>query len=294
MNIESLKYFLSVEKYNSFSLAAEELCISQSSLSKHVKKLEAELNCMLFERCTRHVNLTDAGITLKKYALNIIDNYDDLLIDINKYTCSCPKLSIGYIPVINQYNIANLIGSFKNKVLDLQLTFHEGEHSDTLNLLFSQKIDFAFLRSDTLDCSNLDITPLAEDELVLIVPKSHPISKRKYVSISELSNESFISLGKNSGVYDFFVSECNKASFEPNVVCFNSRIENIIGLVSAGMGISPLMRKTVECFDKKNISLVLLKEKIHSNLCLVHLKDKKLSKIEKEFKNYLIKNTPPR
>ena len=60
------------------------------------------------------------------------------------------------------------------------------------------------------------------------------------------------------------------------------------------MGISPLMRKTVECFDKKNISLVLLKEKIYSNLCLVHLKDKKLSKTENEFKNSLIKNTPLR
>ena len=275
MNIESLKYFLTVEKNNSFSLAAEELCISQSSLSKHIKKLETELNCILFERCTRHVNLTDAGISLKKYASNIIANYDELLIDINKFTSSCPKQSIGYIPVITQYNIANLIGDFKNKVTNLQLTFHEGEHVEVLNLLLSQKIDFAFLRSDILDYSNLDITPLAQDELVLIVPKSHQLSIRKYVSISELSNESFISLGRNSGVYDFFVSECNKASFEPNIVCFNSRIENIIGLVSAGMGISPLMRKTVECFDKKNISLVLLKEKIYSNLCLVHLKDKK-------------------
>ena len=290
MNIESLKYFLAVEKYNSFSLAAEELCISQSSLSKHIKKLETELNCVLFERCTRHVNLTDAGISLKKYALSIVANYNELLIYINKFTSSCPKLSIGYIPVINQYNIANLIGDFKTKITDLQLTFHEGEHAEILNLLLSQKIDFAFLRSDVLDYSNLDITPLTEDELVLIVPKSHPLSKRKYVSISELSNESFISLGKKSGVYDFFVSECSKASFEPNVICFNSRIENIIGLVSAGMGISPLMRKAVECFDKKNISIVLLKEKIYSTLCLVHLKDKNFSKVEKDFKNFLINN----
>ena len=125
---------------------------------------------------------------------------------------------------------------------------------------------------------------------MLIVPKSHPLSKRKYVSISELSNESFISLGKNSGVYDFFVSECMKASFEPNVVCFNSRIENIIGLVSAGKGISPLMIKSVECFDKKNISIVLLKEKIYSTLSLVHLKDKNSSKVEKDFKKFLINN----
>ena len=289
MNIESLKYFLAVEKYNSFSLAAEELCISQSSLSKHIKKLEIELNCVLFERCTRHVNLTDAGISLKKYALSIVANYNELLIYINKFTSS-PKLSIGYIPVITQYNIANIIGNFKTKITDLQLAFHEGEHAEILNLLLSQKIDFAFLRSDILDYSNLDITPLTKDELVLIVPKSHPLSKRKYVSISELSNESFISLGKKSGVYDFFVSECNKASFEPNVICFNSRIENIIGLVSAGMGISPLMRKSVECFDKKNISIVLLKEKIYSTLCLVHLKNKNFSKVEKDFKNFLINN----
>ena len=49
MNIESLKYFLSVEKYNSFSLAAEELCISQSSLSKHIKKIrKVNFNCVLF------------------------------------------------------------------------------------------------------------------------------------------------------------------------------------------------------------------------------------------------------
>ena len=71
----------------------------------------------------------------------------------------------------------------------------------------------------------------------------------------------------------------------------NIRIENIIGLVSAGMGISPLMKKTVECFDKKNVSTVLFKEQIHSNLCLVYLKNRKLSKIERDFEQYLINCT---
>lgn len=135
---------------------------------------------------------------------------------MNKFTSSFPKLSIGYIPVINQYNIANLIGRFNSKVTDLQLIFHEGEHSEILNLLLSQKIDFAFLRSDTLDYSNLDITQLAQDELVLIVPKTHPLSKKKYVSISELSNENFISLGKNSGVYDFLLASVK--SFHSNLM----------------------------------------------------------------------------
>lgn len=288
MNIESLKYFLNIAKYNSFSLAAEELCISQSSLSKHIKKLEVELNCILFDRSTRSIKLTPAGIDLKKYASNIIDNYNELLIDLNKYSCSIPKLSIGYIPVINQYNIANYIGKFKNKHTNLELELIEGEHSEILDLLLNNKIDFAILRSDSLNLDNLCISELAKDELVIITSKNHSIANKKYVSLKNLSKENFISLGENSGVYSLFVKECKKYDFEPNILCFNSRIENILGLVSAELGIAPLMKRSVECFNKNTVSTVLLKENISSSLCLIHLKDKSLSQFELEFKNYII------
>ncbi|MGG7144803.1 LysR substrate-binding domain-containing protein [Clostridium nigeriense] len=288
MNIESLKYFLNIEKYNSFSLAAEELCISQSSLSKHIKKLETELNCILFDRSTRSLKLTPAGISLKKYASNIIDNYNELILDLNKYSYAIPKMSIGYIPVINQYNIANYIGKFKNKHNELELKLIEGEHSEILDLLLNNKIDFAIIRSTSLNTDNLCVSELSKDELVIITSKNHPIANRKYVPLKNLSKENFISLGENSGVYNLFVEECRKYNFEPNILCFNSRIENILGLVSAELGIAPLMKRSVECFDKKDISTILLKENISSSLCLIHLKDKVLSQLELEFKNYLI------
>ncbi|MGG7057765.1 LysR substrate-binding domain-containing protein [Clostridium tertium] len=288
MNIESLKYFLNIEKYNSFSLAAEELCISQSSLSKHIKKLETELNCILFDRSTRSLKLTPAGISLKKYASNIIDNYNELILDLNKYSYAIPKMSIGYIPVINQYNIANYIGKFKNKHNELELKLIEGEHSEILDLLLNNKIDFAIIRITSLNTDNLCVSELSKDELVIITSKNHPIANRKYVPLKNLSKENFISLGENSGVYNLFVEECRKYNFEPNILCFNSRIENILGLVSAELGIAPLMKRSVECFDKKDISTILLKENISSSLCLIHLKDKVLSQLELEFKNYLI------
>lgn len=291
MNIESLKYFLNIEKYNSFSLAAEELCISQSALSKHIKKLETELNCKLFDRSNRSLKLTPAGVSLKKYALNILDNYTELILDLNKYTYSTPKFSIGYIPVINQYKIANHIGKFKNKYNNLELKFIEGEHSEILNLLLNNKIDFAIIRNNSLNLDNLSISELAKDELVIITSKNHPIANKKYISLKNLSKENFISLGKNSGVYNLFLEECRKYNFEPNIVCFNSRIENILGLVSAELGIAPLMKRSVECFNKKDISTVLLKENLSNNLCLIHLKNKNLSNIELEFKNYLISCT---
>lgn len=287
MNIETLKYFLEVEKHNSFSMAAEELCISQSSLSKHIKKLEKELNCKLFDRSTRNVRLTNEGTKVKEYGERIIDNHHRLISDLQQYSLKGPRLSIGYIPVINQYNIATKIGEFKKNHPKLNITFQEGEHQEILNLLISKKIDFAILRSDNLDINNLNITSLSEDELVIIMPKIHPLSQKKYISLKDLSDEKFISLGKNSGVYYSFLKHCREVGFEPNVICFNSRIENIIGLVAAGMGVSPIMKKTVECFNRNNIATILLKEKIYSNLCLIHLEDKELNDIEKTFKSYL-------
>lgn len=290
MTIDQLIYFLTIEKHRSFSLAAEDLCLSQSSLSKQIKKLESELNCPLFERCTRSVQLTPAGITFQKYAQKLVIDYHQMKLELSTFSTQRPKLSIGYIPVITQYNITTLIGRFKQATPDLQLEFQEGEHKDILDLLLNHKIEFAFLRGELLDETLFNLTPLTEDELVLIVPKNHPLAKKKYVSLTEVKNESFISLGPNSGVYTLFLKACERYSFTPHISCFNSRIENIIGLVSAGMGISPLMRRSVECFDRKDIEIILLKETIHSQLCLVHLTDKKLTRIEDEFKNYLLQN----
>ena len=288
MDIESLKYFLAIDKFSNFSSAAEELCISQSSLSKHIKKLESELECTLFIRGTRQTELTPAGIILKEYAINSINEYNSLLSNLNRFSSNNPVLSIGYIPIITQYNIANHIGHFCNLYENVKMNFEEGEHNQILELLLSHKINFAILRNEGLDPLAFDITPLADDELAIIVPKTHPFSKKKYVSIKDLSQEKIISLGKNSGIYSLFMNECNKYSFNPNIICFNSRIENILGLVSAGMGISPLMKKSVECFNKCDIRIILLKEKINNQLCIVHLKNKKLNTTEKNFKSQLI------
>lgn len=291
VTIDQLIYFLAVEKHRSFSLAAEDLYLSQSSLSKQIKKLETELNCTLFERCTRSVQLTPAGVAFKTHAQQLVDNYHQMKHDLSAFSMPHQKLSIGYIPVITQYNIANSIGQFKQSVPDLQLEFQEGEHNEIIDLLLTHQITFAFLRGELLDKNLFNLTPLSQDELVLIVAKNHPLAKKKYVSLMEVQDESFISLSVNSGVYHLFLSACERNNFTPHISCLNSRIENIIGLVSAGMGISPLMKRSIECFNRQNIEIILLKETIYSQLCLAHLANKPLTKFEQQFKNYIIQNS---
>jgi DNA-binding transcriptional LysR family regulator len=75
MDFNQLNYFLTVVKYKHFTLASEELCISQSSLSKHIKALESELGIQLLDRSTRNLQLTPFGEEFLTFCQRAIDDY---------------------------------------------------------------------------------------------------------------------------------------------------------------------------------------------------------------------------
>jgi DNA-binding transcriptional LysR family regulator len=78
MEIQQLKYFLGVVEHKYFTSAAAEFCISQSSLSKHIKSLEDELQVKLLDRSTRSVKLTEAGSDFFTYATQIVETYNEM------------------------------------------------------------------------------------------------------------------------------------------------------------------------------------------------------------------------
>lgn len=85
MTIAQLQYFLTIRKYLSFSNAADELCITQSAISKQIKSLEGELNTLLFDRRTRTISLTPAGEEFVLYAEKILANYNEMMSNMKKH-----------------------------------------------------------------------------------------------------------------------------------------------------------------------------------------------------------------
>lgn len=290
MTIEQIKYFLTIEELKNFSLAADELCISQSSLSKHIKKLEEELNITLFDRNTRNLKLTAAGEEFKHSCKLILDEYNLLMSKLKKYGVKKDTISLATIPVLNQYGLTSSIAKFIKKHPSFKLNIEEMVHVNILNKLKSGEIDIAFMRSDYLSENEFHINNIASDELVLLVPKNHPLATKKYVSLSDLSKESFILLDENSGIYEICMKSCERAGFTPNILYCHSRIETILGLVGAGVGVTLLMNKTTKCFNNYNISTVLLNNKITSTLSLVTYKNKKISRTCETLKEFLIKS----
>jgi DNA-binding transcriptional LysR family regulator len=287
MEIRQLKFFIKVAERKNFTIAAEELCISQSSLSKHIKTLENELEVRLFDRSKRRVKLTKAGIELIDYANLMINTHNDMHIAMNEYKESNRKtLTIGTIPVMTQYGIPSLIASFTKKNIDIDIRITEGTGPEILSFLDNSKIDLALIRTVSLSEDIYKINPMIDDDLVMIVSKNHQFANKSSVDLAKASKDDFVFLDSGAGVYDISLKACRESGFEPKVIYNYSRIETIIGIVAEGIGIALLMRKVVEFFNNKDVVMVELDKKVTTTLALVSQTQKKSTEAMNKFYSY--------
>src|SRR3954447_10754713 len=137
MNIEQLKYVMAIVKHQHLTNASYEVSISQSSLSKYLKKVEEELGgVQLFDRTTRNVKLTAAGQEFSKYASRIIAEYENMMSAMEEFTSlERGGLSVGTIPVYSSRGLISLFTSFQKKYPGIQLEIKEKLTNELIDLL---------------------------------------------------------------------------------------------------------------------------------------------------------------
>jgi len=289
MDIKQIEYFVSIVDTGSFSLAAEELYISQSSLSKQIIALEKELGVKLFDRSKRKIALTEAGIMFHKHALDFKKTNQALLFDLNELKKSTPSLTIAAIPVTAQYGITSHIAQFKKAYPQINFTLEERQSSTILPALSQHKYDLAFVRDYKIDANVYSSLPVASDKLIVAVSREHHLAKRNYVSLAELSDENFIMFNKGTLIYELSINSCNSAGFEPRIFYTASRAASIIDMVSSNSGIALIMEKVLNYYNRFEIVAVLLEQTIESKIILIYPKNKKPSKPAKTFLDFMKK-----
>lgn len=290
MNIKQIQYFLSIAETGSFSVAADNLYISQSSLSKQIIALEKNLDVQLFDRSKRKVSLTEAGNTFHKHAQNFNELYKSMVVEIGEFRNTQPTLSIAAIPVIAQYGITAYIAKFRAAYPDINLVLEEREASTVLPALIQNKYDLAFVRDYGVDTEQFSTLEVVTDKLMVAVSKSHPLADRETVSLSELSNENFIMFNKGTLVYELAINACRSAGFEPRVFYSTLRGASIIGLVASNSGIAVMMEKVLNYYRRPDVIAIPLKETFTSKIVITHIKEKKLSKPAKMFIRFIEEN----
>jgi DNA-binding transcriptional LysR family regulator len=289
MEIRQIQYFLSVVETGSFSAAADEHYISQSSLSKKIIALEKELGVPLFDRGKRKVFLTDAGEVFLEHALKIVVAYKAMIVDLNGYKSDTDSFTIAAIPVIAQYGITTYIAQFREVHPNIHFTLEEIDGLNILPALEERRFDLAFTRHNYLDAEKYTSLEIRKDKLLVVVSKKNRHATRSNISIKELSDDNFILFDKVTDLHKLIMEECKKAGFDPIIFYSSHRKISVFGLVGANIGLALMPSKIYDYHKNEDVLAIPLEEHIECNMVLAYLKNKKLPKTANIFIDFLEK-----
>lgn len=228
MELFHLRYFLSVAKHENFSRAAEELFISQPSVSKAILSLEKELGVSLFTRKGKRIQLNGTGQALQKRLLPVMGVLDNLPHEL-QVVSGCSRSTILLNVLAASSLLPDMLVKFRaiHPYIDFQIT--QKDRSAKCDLSICSTLPEAIPSNGTLVLS---------EEILLAVPVSSTLALRDSVTLNELKGENFIMLSKNRSmreITDHFFLSCG---FSPQF-SFESDIPSTIrDLVAAGLGVS--------------------------------------------------------
>jgi LysR family transcriptional regulator, transcription activator of glutamate synthase operon len=296
MEIRQIQYFLSIVNTGSFSAAADEHYISQSSLSKVVIALEKELAVALFDRSKRKVSLTEAGEAFLGHARKVDEAYKTMLVEMDGYKSNTDSFSIASIPVLAQYGIASSISQFRDLHPHIPFSLDEIDGLNILPALTEHHFDLAFTRHNYLDHDQFESLEICKDRLLVVVSKNNRYANRTSISLKELANDNFILFDKVTDLHRLIMDECGKAGFEPTIFYSSHRKVSVFGLVATNIGLALMPVKIYEYHRHPDVLAISLVEDIECNIVLVNLKNRPLPKaagIFLDFMKRVIENGQP-
>ncbi|MDO4355249.1 MAG: LysR family transcriptional regulator [Clostridia bacterium] len=284
MEIKYIREFVSLAETNSYFETSEHLFVTTSSLSRHIKALEDEIGVPLFDRTTRKVKLNHYGRLFLPYAQELI-----------RIDAECTRafeaahsdvrdsITIGSIPMMTPYKITNLLAEFQHANKSTLINVKEEDSLHLVQLLRNDECDFAFLRDGDDAEDEFVKIPFTQDNLVVVVPGTHPLADQKAVRIDQLKDESLLLIGKDAFMYRLCTDLCKKAGFQPKVVFTSYRASNLVDLVNRGLGVAMLMKKPAATLISPDMRLIDLSPLITSTIYLAYRNNHPMSNAAQRF-----------
>ena len=268
--IQQLRIFKAIASEKSFTKAAEILFVSQPSLSKQIKVLENRLGILLLNRTGNKIYLTEAG--------NIFLQYCERILALCEETCRAlnnlkdgerGNLKVGASQTIGTYLMPRLLTLFTQNYPQINLNIDIDSTKIIAKKVADQRIDIGIVEGDipTNLKKNLEIEYFADDEIILIIPKSHPFAQneQKKIDKEDLYHLNFITLDSNSTIHNFInkILLQNKIQTKQlNVIMELNSIEAIKMAVSLGLGAAFISSSAIERELKLKTVEIITIEKI--------------------------------
>lgn len=293
MNLYHLRYFTTLAKIEHYTKAADLLAITQPSLSYAISSLEEELGVKLFEKNGRNVVLTKYGKVFLSDVDEILNRLDSAVKDLKLAGKGEGGIDIAFLRTLGSDFVPKIIRRFldanQGKKIEFNLFCDKGISKDILEGLKEKKYDIGFcskIKNEPL----IEFTPVAKQELVVIVPHSHPLSVKKETALEETLPYPQIIFKKGSGLRHIVDGLFDTIGAYPTVSYEIEEDQVAAGFVANGFGIC--VAPNIPILQSLEVTVLpLISPAWQRNFYMATLKDTYLPPVVESFKKFVIKET---
>lgn len=289
-----LQIFESIYRLGSFTRAAEELFLTQPTVSMQVKKLTDAVGLPLFEHVGRNVEPTEAGSELYqacRQVFEILSNLEMKVADLQGLKKG--RLRVGVITTA-KYLAPEMLGEFSQQFPGIDLALKVTNRERILERMYANEDDLYIMGQAPEGELEVDSYKFAPNPLVVMAPRNHPLVGEKSVSLETLAKEPFIMREPGSGIRDVTLKTFEEKGLRPNVRMELGSNEAIKHTIVGGLGLSVLSLHTLT-LEGRDGPVALLDVDgfpIMRNWYIVHPKGKELSLAAQAFLDFAIKCEP--
>ncbi len=259
ITLKQLAVFVAVAQHGTVTRAANELNLTQSATSMALSDFEGQLDCLLFDRIGKRLQLNDLGRKLLPHAINTVAHANELEAIARGHGDKVGSLKIGASLTVGNYLMPPLIASFMGEHPQCQLSLEIANTSQIIQALEQFELDIGFIEG-FCHAPNLEVIPWQSDELVIFTAPSHPLAQKQLTQAlteADFSEAQWILREAGSGTREIFDNAVVGRLPHIHVLLELGHTEAIQRVVASGLGVGCASRLSLDEAIQNNTLQIL-------------------------------------
>jgi DNA-binding transcriptional LysR family regulator len=288
MELGQLEYFRVVARTEHFTEAAEELRITQPTLSRAISRLERELGVPLFDQRGRSVRLNRYGrayLAHVERALGALESGRRELVDLADKDAGI--VAFGFAHALATSVVPDVVASFRQHHPRARFSLTQNASHILLAELEAGDVDLALVSPIPATTARTESLELASEELFLVVPHDHRLAKRRSVKLAELGDDTFVCLREGFGLRTLTDGFCAQAGFVPKIAFEGEEIATLRSLVSVGLGVA-IIPAAVQPLDQAPPQIHITEPVCRRSIGLLWVPGRYQPELTQEFRRHIV------